>query len=162
MMMMTTKRDNNKYVLRELEEQDKDILFEWANDKKVRENAFSQTPISYEEHTRWFNNVINDNKILVYVLLENNIPVGQCRLNIDDKGLAEVDYSIATSHRGSGLGKLLISLVISEVKTNHREIKALIGKVKPGNEVSSKCFISNGFINTYQVYEMEIPEEEGK
>lgn len=42
------------YYLRAVEEADRELLFEWANDGETRRESFSQAPITWEEHAAWF------------------------------------------------------------------------------------------------------------
>lgn len=51
---------NDKLQLRRAAKSDVDILYEWANDAIVRQNAFNTYSINYDEHTGWFNRVMED------------------------------------------------------------------------------------------------------
>ena len=44
--------------LRKATIEDMDLLFQWANDPVVRKNSFSTAEISYEEHTKWYHNLL--------------------------------------------------------------------------------------------------------
>jgi RimJ/RimL family protein N-acetyltransferase len=147
--------------LRKATYEDMDLLFKWANDKAVRCNAFNSTPIPYENHVKWFNKVMSDNTVLQLIMCDEDKPVGQIRLNIED-GKAYIDYSISNDKRGQGLGVEMIKLLRVNVAGVHCPFKSLIGQVKYDNTASAKTFEKCGFSRTYkeQYIEYEIIVEE--
>lgn len=149
---------DKEYRLRPAINSDMDLLFQWVNEEEVRKNSFIQEEISYNTHCRWFDNAIKDENIYIFILLENEEPIGQCRLNVDKMGMAELDYSIKKTRRGEGLGKLIVELMIKEIsnKPYDNRIKKIVGKVKHSNISSRKCFEMNGFVEVYDVYELMV------
>lgn len=137
---------------------DMDLLYKWANDPIVRKNSFSTELIPYENHVLWFNRIMADPFVLQFVLMEDNTPVGQIRLNIEGKE-AEIGYSIASEFRGKGYGHKILQLVANEVITNHPEIEKLVAKVKPDNIASNKLFKSEGFEMEYTCYTQTLRSE---
>ena len=127
-----------KLFLREAEPSDLDLLFEWANNEFVRQNAF---------HT----------KQIHFILYLGDEPVGQARLTVNMEE-AEIDYSIAVEKRGMGYGKELIRLVQDIVYNEYASIKKLTAKVKASNAASIYCFRKNGFSEVYHQYEYEMAE----
>lgn len=96
--------------LRKAKQGDMDMLYGWANDPAVRINSFNSEPIPYEDHVKWFNHVLDNEKILQFILMDGNVPVGQIRLNVDGEE-AEIGYSIASKFRGKGYGRTILHLV---------------------------------------------------
>lgn len=143
---------NNKLYLRKATESDMELLFEWANDETVRQNAFNTASISYEEHKAWFSRMMADENVVQYILMNDDTPVGQIRLTIDGSK-ALIGYSIAKEERGKGYGKEIINLVKGNVKQDYAQVDKLIGKVKPNNQPSLFCFEENGFDKKYIQYE---------
>lgn len=146
---------NSSFYLREVQEKDKQLLLEWANDKDVRNNAFNTSMISPEDHEKWFCKALKNPSIVIYILMSNDTPIGQCRLTVEN-GEADIDYSIDGKMRGKGIGSILLKLVEQEVKSSHKEIRKLVGRVKTSNEASKKCFKSNNYYDSYCVFEKEI------
>ena len=139
---------NSLLYLRKANSDDCKLFFDWANDKDVRNNSFSPESIIWENHKAWFENKINSNQSLLFVLIYNNVPVGQIRL--DKEGDVWVlDYSIDKKYRGKGLGKKIIQLVLERTS---KPIKAV---VKPANFASIKVFQQNNFLMTEGVYQNE-------
>ena len=130
--------------LREASIDDRDLLFDWANDPTVRKNSFSTDPIAYPEHVRWFGRVLDDADTLQYILVDGNVPVGQIRLGLSGQE-ATISYSIAPEHRGKGYGHLILRLVAAEVSESHPEILTLNALVKEENLASVALFESEGY-----------------
>ena len=84
--------------LRKATYEDVDLLFKWANDPAVRNNAFNQEKIDYQEHKKWFKNRLEDKNTLIYILTKNSKDIGQIRVDIDN-GVGEIDFSVAKSER---------------------------------------------------------------
>ncbi len=141
--------------LREATMQDMNLIYEWANDPVVRINSFNSEQIQYETHVKWYNRVMLDESVLQFILMDDDIPVGQIRLNID-RDEAEIGYSIAKDYRGKGYGHKVLQLVVDEVKENYPEIKSLVAKVKPDNIASSKLFEQEGYEMKYSCYTLRL------
>lgn len=147
----------NTSYLRKAEFADIDILFEWVNDGETRKNAFDSHVITYEEHMKWFENMMNDKNQIQYIMMNGDMPVGQIRLLLS--GIeAEIDYSVSNSLRGYGYGKDILLLIKERVRKDYPSITKLIGKVKPSNVASVNCFLKNGFKENYKLLEYNILE----
>lgn len=141
--------------LRLAEPCDMQLLFQWANDETVRNNAFHTDKITMEEHCKWFMNLLKDDNQRQYILISDKEPVGQCRISIEgDIGI--ISYSIALEKRGFGYGKAMIRFLQQKVYEELPHIKTLVAKIKPSNMVSVYCFKKNGFNEIYQQYEFNM------
>lgn len=126
--------------LRQVREEDCRLLWEWANDPEVRASAFSSDPIPWEEHVQWFMHKLHESSCLLLVALdEQDIPVGQVRLDVKDDGKAEIDVSIDRGKRGLGYGSLLIDMAVEEA-FRVTPIQAVHAFIKPHNEGSIRAF----------------------
>lgn len=134
---------------------DLDLYYEWANDPVVRSNSFSSEPIPYENHVKWFNRSLNKDDVHLFVLMEDDVPVGQIRINISD-AVAEISYSISSEFRGKGYGRKIVSLLIEKIKKEIPGIKTISARVKPDNEASKKVFEKEGFNMKEVVFELDI------
>ncbi len=144
-----------KLFLRKADMTDLDMLFEWANNELVRQNAFNTEQISYEEHKKWFKELLDDSKQMQFIMYSGSEPIGQARLSIH-MDEAEIDYSIASEKRGMGYGKELIHLLQKIVSNEYTSIRKLVAKVKTSNAASICCFRKNGFSETYSQYEYDM------
>ena len=137
--------------LRKVETSDIDLLFKWANDPVVRENSFNTEPIPFENHVRWFNKMLADDSVLQYILMCEDTPIGQIRLNINGEE-AEIGYSIANDYRGQGYGHSILRLVADTIAKEYKTVKYLTAKVKPENVASNKLFQDEGYSTQYTSY----------
>ena len=146
--------------LRKVNPEDVDLLYEWANDAAVRQNAFHTEPIPYENHVKWFTKPLADKSVYYYILCAGETPVGQIRLNAAD-GEALIDYSIDARYRGKGYGCRLLELVKKQIVIGKiSDVIKLTGQVKYENRASARAFEKCGFtkkeLEEYIQYECDI------
>ncbi|WP_425806403.1 GNAT family N-acetyltransferase [Desulfitobacterium sp. Sab5] len=134
--------------LRPVNWSDVDFLYEWANDKLVRNNSFSTAIIPYDEHKRWFENCMADRNTIMYMLCNNELKIGQIRLNCEED-TAKVNYSVSKEYRGLGYGKIMIHYMEKKILLDRPDIKFIIAFVKSENEASKKVFEESGYTGTY-------------
>ena len=141
--------------LRRADYSDIDLLYLWANDPLVRKNSFQSDFIPLDAHIKWFNNMMIDNSILQFIMMNDSIPVGQVRLNLNGED-AYIGYSIAKEYRGKGYGREIIQLITKTVSLQHPEIKRLIAWIKPDNKASLCLFETEDYHHLYDCYVKEI------
>lgn len=130
-----------KYRLRKASWDDRVLLYTWRNDFSTRKEFFSSEEISMEEHEAWLKKKLADSASSIYILEINGKPAGQARLDRRD-GVGYISYSISSSFRGQGYGKLLLQLLENEAA---KESLLLIGQVKKDNIASQVIFQSLGY-----------------
>lgn len=143
--------------LRKVTVEDMDLLYRWANDSTVRNNAFSTEPISYENHQKWFTERMEDPDTVMFLLMVEEEPVGQIRVTLVGER-ALIDYSVAEEYRGKGYGKRMLALLEAVMKEFYPEIKCLVAQVKAGNDPSRNVFLKNDFQEHYVEYVKTIGE----
>lgn len=124
------------FIIRKLNKEDLELLFDWANDETVRESAFNSEPIDFNVHKKWFFSKLNNYNSKIFILEINQTPVAQIRFDLyENSNFWTIDYSVAKDYRGQNLGRLVLYKGI-EMMAN-RPIKA---EVKTTNIPSLKCF----------------------
>lgn len=141
--------------LRKAEETDIDLIYTWANDLTVRSNSFHTHMIPYEEHMEWFARVMASDSADLYILVVDEKPVGQIRLDIVGDE-AEISYSIAPDARGRGYGKTILEKIYDKVKCEYPGINRLKARVKQSNAISKRVFESEGYAMKYVCYERSV------
>lgn len=124
---------------REINIRDCELLFKWVNEKSVRKNSNTPELIKLENHIEWFNNKINDENCKIFIIIKNNIEVGQIRVEIL-KDIGIIDYSIDKIFRGQGIGTEALKFI--KLKLNNIN---LVGMVKKENKPSIKAFENAGY-----------------
>lgn len=127
--------------LRKANERDKKLLFEWANETQTRANSFHQDEITWEEHTLWFERMIQSEDALLYIAMDFMKPVGQVRLNLEE-GAGRISYSVDRECRGNHMGQKMLALLEKEAAG---KATRLIAEVKPGNMSSRRTFEKLGY-----------------
>lgn len=127
--------------LRAANERDKKKLFDWANETQTRANSFHQEKISWEDHTEWYDRVMQAEDVLLYIAMDFMKPVGQVRLNIEG-GVGRISYSVDEECRGDHLGQKMLALLEKEASG---KVTRLIAEVKPDNMASRRIFEKLGY-----------------
>ena len=130
--------------LRRADREDVELFFRWVNEPAVRANSFSTEPIPWESHQKWFEKALADDGVRIYVLMQDNIPVGQVRLVFEDSKW-QISYSIASAYRGQGYGKILLQLVENELIKMGHVGDTLFAEVKTDNIASQRIFTRLGY-----------------
>lgn len=119
------------------------LLWKWANEPLVRQLAFEQEPIRWDDHRRWFEEKMADPMTHIFIG-ENRQgqPLGQVRLDVDRDLQAMISISVDPDFRSGGFGWLLMRRVLEEAP---QEIEAFHAYVKPGNKPSLNLFESLQF-----------------
>ena len=127
--------------LRPVTKEDADIILEWRNDNESRENSFSKDIISHDDHMSWFDKKMADEKCHMYMLTDDDVPVGHIRIDrVNDIG--EISYMTAPDKRGMGYGRKIIAECEKVLPDG---ISVLIGMTLKDNEGSVKCFTANEY-----------------
>jgi len=123
------------------------LLFDWANDKKVREMSFSPDPIAWDNHQRWFDAKFNNPDTVIYIAEDRHgQPIGQMRFDIDEPASVIVDVSIDHKQRGNGFGKALIWYATRRFCQEHAQARNIYAVVKVENVGSVNAFKKAGYL----------------
>jgi len=137
--------------LREVTNDDRELIWLWANDEEARKASYSQHHISWDEHVCWFSYTILRKDIRFYVAENRNKePFGQIRfvLNNDE---AIISLSIARESRFHGYGNVVLTKAIRKV-FNESKIRRLVAYVKAENKASAKLFQRAGFCLVEEIF----------
>jgi UDP-2,4-diacetamido-2,4,6-trideoxy-beta-L-altropyranose hydrolase len=137
-------RDDGMW-LRQAQEHDAKLLWEWANDATVRAMAFSSQPIPWETHVAWLSSHLRGGKCFLLIAEDaNGTPLGQIRFDIVNDGDCVVDVSLAQGNRGKGLAAKLIKLGVEKM-FEQGGCSLVHAYVKPENAASARAFEKAGF-----------------
>jgi RimJ/RimL family protein N-acetyltransferase len=114
-------------------------LYNWTNDPDVRLNSFDSNPIPLDAHTHWLAQKLQDENTVLFILHSDTLEFGVIRFTRQNEE-ATIHFSIATEHRGKGLGKKIIALGEQLVQSHWPQIRRFIALVKTENQASLKSF----------------------
>jgi methionyl-tRNA formyltransferase len=134
------------YRLRQLTEQDLNLVRNWRNSDHVRANMYTDHIISEEEHRAWFQRVMVDPTVRYLILEYRDRPVGLVNFTAIDTRNSKCMWGFYLGEtdlpRGSGtiMGYLSMNYVFEEI-----QIRKVSGEVLDFNEPSQKLFRRLGF-----------------
>ena len=140
-----------KLHLRHACEADCELLWQWANDAVTRHNSFNTAKITLAEHKTWFSQMMINKNIKIYIMLEDDIPVGQVRLSFENRW--QISYSIAPAFRGHGYGYTLLQLAEDKLTSYGHVGEVLYAEVKKDNIASQRIFAKLGFKQVKSVHD---------
>lgn len=106
--------------LRTVRTSDYPLMFEWVNNRELRLMSSAFTPVSWEDHLRWIDDVQRDDtrKLFIITSEPEEAPIGQAVIfNISPTHMS-CEFSIrigSERHRDRGLGTRAVNLIISHV-----------------------------------------------
>lgn len=138
-VLIHSKKNTNLFELKIADIEDAKLLFDWSNEKTVRQNSLSAELIEWEDHLKWLNNKLNSDSLML-ILLYNQIPIGVIRFD-NKRDYFLINYSIDLKYRGKGFGKKIVELGLGKIKKG-AQLRAI---VKKENISSVKIFENLGF-----------------
>ena len=146
---------DKKIILRSVCREDQDNIYTWRNHENNRRFATDPSPISYDKHRKWFNNLLNDNNKALLIAEYNNDAIGVLRFDVMGNEALVSIYLVPGFH-GKGWGSEVIHAGLEWIKINRPEIVKITANIKPQNTVSIKVFEQAGFEHTLSSFEYEI------
>lgn len=124
---------------------DSKLYFDWANDSIVRKQSFKSITIDIKNHKNWFKTKLEDDSCIMLLFQnEEEVFIGQVRIQKENKFEAIIGISIAAEHRGKGYAKDM--LVLASEYFFKKNIEFLINAyIKVHNLSSKKAFEKAGF-----------------
>ena len=103
---------------------DDTLYFEWTNDPDVREQSYNSNPINLESHRIWFKSKLEESSCLMLVFQnEENLDIGQVRIQKEDKNEALIGISVARGHRGKSYAKKMLQIASDYFLDTHNGYK---------------------------------------
>ena len=141
--------DRLNMSFRKVNEGDLTLLYNWSNNKVVRENSYNKSEISFVDHSQWFLRKLSDSNSLVLIAMINGQESGTVRYELDDDSTT-VGISIAQEFRGRNLGGTMLRQ--SAIKYVETLVFPVLASIKVKNDASVKAFKSGG----YKFYQNEV------
>jgi UDP-2,4-diacetamido-2,4,6-trideoxy-beta-L-altropyranose hydrolase len=119
-------------------------LFNWRNHSSIRAVSKNLETISWEEHQKWFKNVINSNEQVLLLGENNEDPIGVVRFDKHAE-FSEVSIYLVPDANNSGQGKNLLSSAELWIKEKCPVITGIRASVLGHNVQSQQMFISSNY-----------------
>ena len=138
------------YLLRKARKKDVETTYRWASNPEITKYLSNTKELDWESHKKWFYGKIEEEDCEYYILFANETPVGSIKFEIQEKGVAGVNYLIDPDFQGKGYGKLILALGVEEIRTNRTDVKFVGGLVRKENLPSIKVFSALDFSLEYE------------
>ena len=129
--------------IRRATHKDLDLYFGWVSEPLVRLQSIETKSITYEDHSIWFQNSLNDPGNVLLLFEVKSLPIGQVRF-VRRADFWELNYSLDEIVRGRGWGKHMVKLALEWLKMNGRS-GTVNARVKATNQASLKILSDCGF-----------------
>lgn len=125
--------------LRKADFNDWALLLEWKNDPETRNNSVDFREVREEEHKNWLLHLLQNENRQLFVVLEDDIPVGTVRADYEPGTKQyELSWTVAPGMRGKGFGKHMVKLLVDCIQGK------VYARVKKGNISSAKIAVFAG------------------
>ncbi len=127
---------------------DAHLLLAWANEPSTRAAGFHPDPIDPDTHRRWLADRLATPGRPLFVGLDDGVPVGPVRIDVDEDGRAEVGISVAEAARGRGTGSALLGAGLDAALADGADgppIRTFVARIRPDNAASVALFAGAGF-----------------
>lgn len=145
MMSLISPSKSDALSFRALEDNDRELLFEWRNIPEIISLSANQRPVSWAEHLVWFDKVISDAKYYVVIISEERRPIGQIRFEKTDENIVEIGIYLIPSSVGQGRGSRLIRQASALAKNKWPNLRYLKATIRQDNLRSMKAFEAAAF-----------------
>ncbi|MFV0440867.1 MAG: GNAT family N-acetyltransferase [Lachnospirales bacterium] len=143
--------NNNFIELRKLKKSDISNIFELSNQDYVRKYSINKDKILWEDHIKWFENILKSDLDYFYIVTENTSEneekfYGQVRFKINtNNGDCEVSISLNKNIQGRGMSKYILKESLNLLFSEATFINVITAYVNIENLVSIKLFQGVGF-----------------
>jgi RimJ/RimL family protein N-acetyltransferase len=140
--------------LRESNENDAMLLYNWSSDPLVRSQSFNQEPIEFENHKKWFDKKLKNEQSLLLINEFEGESAGLIRFEVE-KEKATIGVLIGEKFRGKGLAS---DMLIKSTQFYFSKFdKPIWAFIKESNQASIKSFSKAGFEFSHNTVVNEIP-----
>jgi RimJ/RimL family protein N-acetyltransferase len=119
-------------------------IYEWRNHIDVRKYSRDRHEIDFDQHQRWFANVMRDPGRVLLVASVAARDVGVLRYDITGDQ-AEVSIFLAPGESTKGYGAAMLDAGEKYLANHHAVIKVIVAETLPENRASQRLFESRGY-----------------
>ncbi|MBQ9926680.1 MAG: UDP-4-amino-4,6-dideoxy-N-acetyl-beta-L-altrosamine N-acetyltransferase [Lachnospiraceae bacterium] len=135
--------------LREMTDEDTELIVEWRNKEFVRRNFIYQALFTPQSHRNWIENMVKTGKVVQFIICtKEDKPVGSVYLRDINQVHRKAEYGIFIGEEdalGRGYGtqaaKLMTSYAFEKLK-----LHKVILRVLAGNDRAKKSYEKAGFV----------------
>ncbi|VAW63009.1 Pseudaminic acid cytidylyltransferase [hydrothermal vent metagenome] len=119
-------------------------IYKWRNHISVRKNSRSPDKIGFDEHSKWFEEILSDPDRLIFIGWSDDEEIGVLRFDISGNQ-AEISIYLLPGKQGYGYGIALVTAGENWLNRHNPDISSVSAEVLPENKASVKLFESSGY-----------------
>ncbi len=132
-------------MLREAVLEDADWTITLRNDEDSMRFSSTERTVTWEEHSKWFSEFLNNDRCSLYVVEISDQRVGVVRFEIKQNNVAVISIDIASKYRNKGFGLNVLNNALDK----HHSVygcNEYLAYIYPFNIRSIKLFEKAGFV----------------
>ena len=126
---------------------DREMVFGWRNDPFILARGSLHRKVSWEEHEAWFERTILERNRKMFIVLQQNDPIGQIHFDREDERDCIVSVYLLGAFTGRGWGVQVIRMGCAEV-FRAWDVERVIACVRVDNPGARSGFLKAGFEET--------------
>jgi len=130
--------------LRPVRADDREMIFRWRNDPFILAHGSSNREVNWDEHAKWFEETLAEHGRKVYVVVNQNAPIGQVRFDRQDERDCVVSVYLLREFTGHGWGVQAIREGCSLI-FGAWDVGRVIACVRSDNPGGRSAFLKAGF-----------------
>lgn len=134
----------NSLSMRRMNASDKDLIFKWANDTETRNNSFTSSKITENEHHKWFFQKLGDPDAKYFIALWKGQEAGFIRFDRKEDHTL-IGINIAPTYRGQKLSSSLLKMAC-RYYVSDTVSSLILAYIRSDNIASKRAFEGAGFI----------------
>ncbi len=151
-----------RLVLREISEDDTDIIVEWRTNPSTYKYFKNPHALSIEEHSNWFNNVYLKSRDMVsWMCCFQQEKIGVFSIARKKEKYVEISYLLSTEYQGRGFAKEAVN-AIEQWAIGHWNVEYSLAEIHKDNKNSIKFAESMGYLreSDFDIYKKKINDNE--
>lgn len=130
--------------LRPVRTDDREMIFRWRNDPFILAHGSSNREVDWIEHAKWFEETLAERGRKMYVVVSQNVPIGQVRFDRQNEQDCIVSAYLLRDFTGRGWGVQAIREGCSLV-FEAWDVERVIACVRSDNPGGRSAFLKAGF-----------------
>ncbi len=124
--------------LRSLIETDMKLLFDWRNDKAIRQQMLNDKPLNWEKHKHWFEYLVHKTQEKHYIIEYKSRAIGSININCHSDEEGEIGLYIGEDVYRGNIIAFSPSLLLTDFAFNQLQLTSLASKVRQDNHAAIK------------------------
>lgn len=120
------------------------LLHKWRNAEEVRRWSLDPSPISFEDHQRWFQSALKNPDRILLVAQRGSEPIGVIRFDCDH-GRATISIYLAPGEIGNGLGLAMLRNAGRWLAKERPDVGRIDAEILTANFASELTFREAGY-----------------